>query len=152
MFNKNLMFFMVFLLSISFFSCSDKSSNDSNPVGIGGLGGTGGTGGDLTFTMGNITKQEDADGDGTVDNLFYFTAAPSAAVRITKVSFSLPAQQYNNSFTDDGTTEYAANAPVEVVGFLQNEITSGQQWTFIFEGTLAVDGKAFNVTSNYTVP
>lgn len=149
---KNILIYLTSMFLVLSIGCSDDASSNSNPVGIGGLGGTGGTGGDLTFTMGNITKQEDADGDGTVDNVFYFTAAPSAAVKITKVSFSLPAQQYNNSFTDDGTTEYAANAPVEVVGFLQNEITSGQQWTFIFEGTLAADGKAFNVTSNYTIP
>ncbi len=149
---KNILIYLtsiVFLLSIG---CSDDASSNSNPVGIGGLGGTGGPSGSVTFTIGNISKQEDADGDGTVDDLFYFTASPSAAVKMTKVSFSLPAQQYNNSFTDDGTTEYAANAPVDVVGFLKNEITTGQQWTFQFEGTLAADGKAFSVTSNYTVP
>ena len=149
---KNILLFLTSIVLAFSIGCSDDPSSDnSNPVGIGGLGG--GTGsGSVTFTMGNISKQEDADGDGTVDDLFYFTASPSAAVKITKVSFSLPAQQYNDSFTNDGITEYAANTPVEVVGFLKNEIATGQQWTFTFEGTLAADGKAFNVTSNYTVP
>lgn len=149
---KRLFLFIISFAFILSTGCSDDTGSGGTLTDPFGGGGTGGGGGSVTFTMGNVSKQQDADGDGTVDDLFYFTASPSAAVKITKVSFSLPAQQYNDSFTDDGTTEYAANTPIEVVGFLKNEITTGQQWTFTFEGTLAADGKAFNVTSNYTVP
>jgi hypothetical protein len=148
---KKIFFYIISIVFIVSTGCNDDSggSTITDPFG-GGTGGTGG--GSVSFTMGSITKQEDGDGDGNIEDIFYFTATPSVAVKMTKVTFSLPAQQYNNSITDDGTTTYAANTPVDVVGFFKNEITTGQQWTFQFEGTLAADGKAFNVTSNYTVP
>ena len=149
---KNILIFLTSIVLVFSIGCGDDASSNSNPVGIGGIGGTGGTGGSVIFTIGTISKQEDADGDGTVDDVIYFTASPSVAVKITKVTFSLPAQQYTDTTTDDGTTEYAANTPVAVAGYFKTEVTTGQQWTFQFEGTLAADGKAFNVTSNYTVP
>lgn len=126
--------FVVFL-----FGCSDDS-NDSNPVGLGGLGGTGGQG-SVSFTIGSTIGQQGG---------IIFTATPSVDVKITQVTVSLPAQQYTDVLQGDGTTVFNANQTAQLEEYVGTE--KGQQWTFQFEGTLAADGKAFDVTSNYTVP
>jgi hypothetical protein len=142
---KNLLKLAISISFIIIVGCSDGgNSSDANPVGIGTDG--------VTFSIGSINRQEDVDGDGNLDDVLYFTASPSVTVKITKVTFNLPSQNYTDSFSDDGITEYTANTPVEVVGFFKSEITSGQQWTFQFEGTTSSDNKTFNVTSNYKVP
>ncbi|MBK8944756.1 MAG: hypothetical protein IPM32_05715 [Ignavibacteriae bacterium] len=139
---KKLILLLLPILFLSITSCDD-SAGVTNPTGggIGGIGGGGGTGtGSVTFTIG--TSQGEQGG-------IYFTAAPSVAVKITKVTVSLPAQQFSDVLQGDGTTVYNANEAVllqEYVG-----VENGQQWTFQFEGSLAGNNQTFNVTSNYTV-
>jgi hypothetical protein len=142
---KKVVIFIILLLISIISACSDNTSGVTNP-GTGGLGGLGGigrggnTGGNVTFTIGTTDGQQ-----GGI--LFY--ATPSAAVKITQVTISLPAQQFNDILTDNGTTVYNAN---EAVGLREyTGIEAGQQWTFKFEGTLASNNTAFTVTSNYTV-
>lgn len=143
-----LIFAMSFILYVG---CNDNgNSSDTNPLGIGNDGNN--TGGTVTFKIETQKTQQDVDGDGNLDNVTYFTATPSVTITITKATYSLPAQQYTDSVTDDGTTEYQANVAVDVVGFYSDQITGGQNWEFQFEGKIVSNGQAFNVTSKYTVP
>ena len=138
---KKLTLYLLPVLFLIITSCDDNSGvTNPNGGGIGGIGGGGGGTGSVTFTIG--TSQGDQGG-------IYFTAAPSAAVKITKVTVSLPAQQFTDVLQGDGTTVYNANEAVlleEYVG-----VENGQQWTFQFEGSLANNNQTFNVKSNYTV-
>lgn len=118
-----------------------------NDSGVGGITdpfgtGTGGTtgGGNVTFT---ISAQQGQQG-------IIFLATPSVAVKLTKVTISLPAQNFNDVVQGDGTTVYNANQAVQIEEY--TGVASGQQWTFRFEGTIANNNQAYNVTSNYTVP
>ena len=136
---KNLFIITICLLFVGFIGCSDDTgSGVTDPFGTGGT--TGGTG-NVTFTMGSQQGE-----NGGV--LFYCT--PSVDVKITKVTCSLPAQNFNDELIDDGTTVYKANEAVGIQEY--SGVASGQQWTFKFEGTLASNNQVFNVTSNYTVP
>lgn len=136
---KNKLIYLLSLLLAFSIGCSDDSS-DSNPIGLGGLGGTGGQG-SVSFTIGSTNGQQGG---------IIFSATPSINVKITQVTVSLPAQQYTDVLEGDGTTVYNANQAVQLDEYVGAE--KGQQWTFKFEGTLAADGKAFDVTSNYTIP
>jgi hypothetical protein len=135
---------ILYLFSISILlitSCSDDSGGGTltDPFG-GGTGGTGGTGG-VTFTISSTQGNQ----GGVI-----FTASPSVDIKVTKVTVSLPAQQFNDVLTDPGTTVFPANQAVLLGEY--TGVATGQQWTFQFEGTLVSNNQAFNVTSNYTVP
>ena len=129
------------LISISFLvlcSCSDDSGGTvTDPFGTGGTGG--GTG-NVSFTISTTQGQQ-----GVI-----FVATPSASVKITKVTISLPAQQFNDVLQGDGTTVFNANEAVQLDEY--TGVATGQQWTFKFEGILANNNQAFDVTSNYTIP
>ncbi|MBK7104692.1 MAG: hypothetical protein IPH62_05360 [Ignavibacteriae bacterium] len=136
---KKIIIYFLPILFLAITSCDD-SAGITNPTG-GGIGGIGGGGtGSVTFTIG--TSQGEQGG-------IYFTAAPSVSVKITKVTVSLPAQQFTDVLQGDGATVYNANEAVllqEYVG-----VENGQQWTFQFEGTLASNNQTFSVNSNFTV-
>lgn len=135
---------ILYLFSISILliiSCSDDSGGGTltDPFG-GGTGGTGGTGG-VTFKISSTQGNQ----GGVI-----FTATPSVAVKITQVTLSLPAQQFNDVIQDDGTTVYEANVAAGLQEY--TGVESGQQWTFKFQGTIASNNQAFTVTQNYTIP
>ena len=135
---KNILIFLTSIMLIFSIGCSDDSSDsDSNPLGIGGLGGQG----SVSFTIGSTNGQQGG---------IIFTATPSVDVKITQVTVSLPAQQYTDVLQGDGTTVFSANQSAQLDEYVGAE--KGQQWSFKFEGTLAADGKVFDVTSNYTIP
>ncbi|MCB0730211.1 MAG: hypothetical protein KDC52_08945 [Ignavibacteriae bacterium] len=139
---KKLIIYFIPIVMIFVSSCSNDSGGTvTDPFGTGNNGGnTGGTG-NVTFTIGTTNGQQ----GGIV-----FTASPSVAVKITKVTLNLAAQNFTDVLTGDGTTVYNAN---EAVGLEEyTGVESGQQWTFQFEGTTSADNKAFNVTSNFTIP
>jgi hypothetical protein len=137
---KKLLFIFIPLLFLVLSSCSnDTGGGVTDPFGTGNNNNNGT--GNVTFTIGS---QQGTQGG----ILFYCT--PSVDVKITKVTCSLPAQNYTYPLTDDGTTIYNANVGYELMEF--TGVESGQQWTFKFEGTIASNNQAFNVTSNYTVP
>ncbi|MBK8944752.1 MAG: hypothetical protein IPM32_05695 [Ignavibacteriae bacterium] len=136
---KKIITIFLILSSIFIISCDDDTTGGvTDPFGTGGIGG--GTG-NVTFTIG---AQQGENGG------ILFFATPSVAVKITKVTCSLPAQNFNDVVEGDGTTIFNANESVGIEEY--TGVTSGQQWTFKFEGTLASNNQAFNVTSNYTVP
>lgn len=134
---KIIVAFSFLLLIIS--ACNDNSGGGiTDPFGA-GPGGNTGTG-NVTFTMSAQQGQQ-----GVI-----FLATPSVSVKITKVTVSLPAQQFNDVIQGDGTTVYNANQAVQLDEY--TGVASGQQWTFKFEGNLASNNQAYNVTSNYTIP
>lgn len=127
----------IVFLAILFLGCDDDSNTGvTDPFGGGTNAGTG----NVTFSMSAIQGQQ-----GVI-----FIATPSAAVKITKVTVSLPAQQFTDVLTDDGTTVFNANEGVQLDEY--TGVESGQQWTFNFEGSLVNGGQSFNVASNYTIP
>jgi len=129
---------IVVLAFIGLLSCSDDQGGTvTDPFGTGGTGGTGG----VTFTVSSTQGNQ----GGVI-----FTATPSVDVKITKVTLSLPAQQFNDVLQGDGTTVYPANQAVQLDEY--TGVATGQQWTFQFEGNLASNNQAFNVTANYTIP
>ena len=141
---KKLKYYTLFLaLIFSSIACSDSSSGGgvTDPFG-GGNNNTGG--GAVTF---KITSRPDQQG-GTI-----FSATPSVAVKVSKVTISVPAQQYSETFQFDGTTVVNANVTEALIQYPAGSgVASGQQWTFKFEGTLASNNQAYTATSNYTIP
>ncbi len=133
---------LVSLIAIIVTGCRDNGTSGTitDPFGTGtGLGNNNTPG--VTFTVRTVQGQQ----GGTI-----FTATPSVSVKITKVTISLPAQQFEDVIYGDGTTVYQGNQTVMIQEYLGVE--AGQQWTLKFEGTLANNNQAFNVTTNYTVP
>jgi hypothetical protein len=134
---KKILSLTILLLISLNIGCNDDSGGTvTDPFGGGSNTGTG----NVTFTISAMQGQQ-----GIV-----FIATPNASVKLTKVTVSLPAQQFTDVLTDDGTTVFNANEPVQLEEY--TGVSSGQQWTFKFEGSLANGGQAFNVTSNYTIP
>jgi len=140
---KKLVFILIPMIFITLTSCSNDNggTGTTDPFGTGGT--TGGTG-NVTITISSSQEQ-----DGSV----IFSGTPSAAVTLSKLTVSVPAEQYTESFQFDGTTVVNANQTEGLVQYPANSgIASGQKWTFQFEGTLASNNQAYNVTSNYTIP
>ncbi len=135
---------LIALVIITGTGCSNDSAGGggiTDPFGTGGLGGN--TGG-VTFTIASKSDQQ----GGTI-----FSAKPSAAVKVSKVTIGVPAQQYSETFQFDDTIVLNANVAVDFIQYPAGSgVTSGQQWTFQIEGTLANNNQAYNVTSNYTIP
>lgn len=135
---KKLILVFVSLLFIWITGCSDDAGGTvTDPFGSGGTSGTG----NVTFTIASTQGQQGG---------IIFTATPSVSVKITKVTVSLPAQQFNDVIQGDGTTVFNANEAAQIEEY--TGVASGQQWKFQFEGTLVSNNQAFNVTSNYTIP
>ncbi|MFZ1292020.1 MAG: hypothetical protein WAR79_18125 [Melioribacteraceae bacterium] len=136
---KKFLSIILVVSSILIISCDDDATGSvTDPFGTGGIGG--GTG-NVTFTIGSQQGEQ-----GGI--LFYCT--PSVAVKITRVTCSLPAQNFTDVVEGDGTTVFNANSAYGIEEY--TGVASGQQWTFKFEGTLTSNNQAFTVTSNYTVP
>lgn len=137
---KRLIIYLLPILIMTLASCSEDSTGTvTDPFGTGGIGG--GNNSAVTFTISSTNGQQ-----GEV----IFNATPSVSVKITKVTVSLPAQQFTDPLAGDGTTVYNANQAVTLETY--TGVASGQQWTFQFEGTIESNNQTFNVTSNYTVP
>ena len=134
---KKLMLVFISFLFIWITGCSDDEGGTiTDPFGTGGTSGTG----NVTFTISSTQGQQ-----GVI-----FIATPSVSIKITRVTVSLPAQQFNDVLTDDGTTTYNANEAVQLDEY--TGVASGQQWTFKFEGTIVSNNQTYSVTSNYTIP
>lgn len=132
---KKILSAILILATLIIISCDDDATGSiTDPFGTGGTG-------SVTFTVGSQQGE-----NGGI--LFY--ASPSVAVKITQVTCSLPAQNFNDVVEGDGTTVYNANEAVGIEEY--TGVNSGQQWTFKFEGTIASNNQAFTKTSNYTVP
>lgn len=85
---------------------------------------------------------------GNVD----FTATPSADVKLTKLVITLPASNFSDTLTDNGTTVYTAGTAY-TLGREYQGVTQGQQWKFFFTGTLASDNTPFtDLAVDYTIP
>ena len=140
---KKIFLFSGFFLLLLIYACSDDAvSGVTSPLG-GGIGGTGGTG-TVTITISSRVGQQGE----TI-----FSGTPSAAVTLSTLTVSVPAQQYSESFNFDGTTVVNANVTEDLVQYPANSgVARGQQWTFQFQGALASNNQAFNVTANYTIP
>ena len=140
---KLLYFSIITILLSSLVSCSDDSSGGvTDPFGSGNGQGSGT--GNVTIA---ISFQSDQQGGGV------FSGTPSVAVKLNKLTVSVPAQQYTESFQFDGTETAQANVAEAFLQYAAGSgIATGQQWTFQFEGTIAADGNAFNITSNFTIP
>ena len=135
---KKLITIIISFVLLTFVGCSDDAGGTvTDPFG-GGNNNTN-TGG-VTFSISAMQGQQ-----GII-----FVATPSVNVKITKVTVSLAAQNFNDVLTDDGTHVYNANEGIQIEEY--TGVASGQQWSFRFEGSLASNNQAFNVTSNYTVP
>lgn len=125
---------LLIFFSLIIFSCKKDSSNPSSPI-------IGGSTGSVTFTIGQRQGNQ-----GII-----FTAKPSAAVIITQITVSLPAQSYQDVLQGDGQTVFQSGQTYDLDEY--TGVASGQLWTFKFEGKLgSAQGQLYTVTSNYTVP
>lgn len=137
---KTILFLISIILVLSTACSDDQGGSVTDPFGTGGIGGTG----NVTFT---ISSKLDQQGGAT------FSATPSVAIKLSKITASVAAQQYSESAQYDGATVINANVTEEFAEYPAGSgVASGQQWTFQFEGTLASNNHAYNVTSNYTIP
>ncbi len=136
MMKKVIGFLLLLTLIVTFSSCKKDGSSNPTSVGVG----TGGTG-SITFTIGQ--RQGNQGG-------IMFTAKPSAAATVTQITVSLPAQNFNDVLQGDGQTVFQGGTVYDLDEY--TGVTSGQQWTFKFEGKLGgAQGQPYDVTSNYTV-
>lgn len=142
---KRIIIYTISLALMLINACSDNASGTiTGPGGIGGPGGGGTGGGGLNIT---ISSQKDQQGG------YIFSGTPNQAITVSKITAAVPALNYTESVPFDGQTVVQANTTEDFIQYDANGgVASGQQWTFQFEGTLAADGKAYNVTSNYTIP
>lgn len=139
---KKIALFIILTILVLLTGCGKDSSN--NPIISGGGGTVGGGNGSVTFTVSSETDQQGG---------IIFSASPSVSVKVTKVTVSVPAQQYTESFQLDGTTVVNANVSAQFLQYPTNSgVASGQKWTFKFEGKLASNNKVFDTTANYTIP
>ena len=130
---------IIFLLV--FTACSKDEGNATSPFGSGG---TGGGNGNLTIT---ISSKQGQQGE-TI-----FTATPSVAISLSKLTVSVPSEQYTESFQFDETFVAEANVTQDLLEYPAGSgVASGQQWTFQFEVKYAATSEAYTVTSNYTIP
>lgn len=135
------LFLSFFLLMFLFSACSNDEAGATSPLGDGG---TGGGDGNLTIT---VSSRQDQEG-GTI-----FTATPNIAITLSKLTVSVPSEQYTESFEFDGSFVAEANITQELLQYPAGSgVASGQQWTFQFEGNYAATSQAYTVTSNYTIP
>ena len=134
---KNKVLYIISAALIVITGCKKDSS--TNPLIPGG-----GTTSEVTI---KINSQLDQQG-GAI-----FSGSPNVAVKVTKITASVPAQQYTESFNFDGTNVINANVSTQFLQYPANSgVASGQKWTFQFEGNLADNNQAFIVTSDYTIP
>ena len=131
--------FIISTILVLLTGCGKDSS--TNPLSLnGGKGSSGG----VTI---KINSQLDQQG-GAI-----FSGSPSTDIKVSKITVSVPAQQYTESFQLDGTTVSKANVNVAFLEYPANSgVASGQKWTFKFEGKLASNNQAFDTTINYTIP
>lgn len=130
-------------LLLIFTACSKDEGNATSPFGN-GTNGTGGGDGNLAITISSKQNQEGA----TI-----FTATPNVAISLSKLTVSVPAEQYTESFQFDETFVAEANVTQNLVEYPAGSgVASGQEWTFKFEGKFAATSEAYTVTSNYTIP
>jgi hypothetical protein len=135
---KNL-FYLVIILLVIFAGCDN---NTTGPVSGGGATGGGGGGGGT----GNVTIQVQGQADGQGN--YIFNINPSAAINLTSVTASVPAQQYEETFNIN--EQFQAGTFQGILQYPANVIQTGMQFTFKFVGTTG--GQNFDVTTNYTVP
>ena len=120
------------------FNSCKSNSNPTDSGGIGGIGGGGG--GSVTFT---ITQAAGSQG-GIV-----LYGAPSVAVTVTNVNYSVANSTTKGDIQGDGTTVFPANQPVSISEF---NAQAGLKYTLIFTGKLgSATGTAYTATSNYTI-
>lgn len=140
---RNLILYLISFVLIVGAACSDDAGGTiTDPFGGGGTGGDG---------TGNVTISVSFKGDQQGGGIF--SGTPSVAIKVSKITASIPAQQYTESLQFDGTTVVNANVSEDFIQYQANSgIASGQQWTFLFEGTLASNNQAYSVTSNFVIP
>lgn len=141
---KKLIFIKIIFISFLLITgCSKKDGTPTDPFGTGNGDGNGKGDGSVNITITSRNEQGNT----------IFSATPNAAITLSKLTVSVPAEQYNESFQFDGTTVVNANDTEDLIEYPAGSgVASGQQWTFQFEGTLAATNKTYNVTSNYTIP
>ena len=120
------------------FNSCKSNSNPTDSGGIGGIGGGGG--GSVTFT---ITQAAGSQG-GIV-----LYGAPSVAVTVTNVNYSVVNSTAKGDLPFSGTTVYPANHPIPIAEF---NAQAGLKYVLIFTGKLgSATGTDYTATSNYTV-
>ncbi len=136
------------MCTIFFFGCSNDSGN---PTGVGGVGGTGGdTGGGNNTGNVNIEVGVAQDNQGNI--LFGFN--PGAAITIATIVVSQADQGINETINNPDPTQQFE--PVQAGNYYsfyqpQQQLQTGQQWSFKFTGTIVQGGANYTKTINYTV-
>ncbi len=137
------------MCTISFFGCSNDSGN---PTGVGGVGGSGGDTGGGNNT-GNVTLDIGLaqDNQGSI----FFGVNPDVAITITTIVVTQAAQGINETITNPDPAQQFE--PVQSGNYYtfyepqQQQLQTGQQWTFKFTGTIVQGGANYSKTVNYTV-
>lgn len=135
---KKIISLVLLLFIVCYTGCSDNSTDAG---GIGGIGGGNTGGGTVTFA---IMTQDGQNGG------IEFLCKPSVDVTLTSVNVKVAAVTFDETYDCDGVTVYSRNDY-----HLINEytgVTSGMQFVFRFIGKTTPENKAFDVSTNYTVP
>ncbi len=141
--------FLLTMCTIFFFGCSNDSGN---PTGVGGVGGTGGdTGGGNNTGNVNLEVGLAQDNQGNI----FFGVNPDVAVTITSIVVTQADQGINETVTNPDPAQQFE--PVQAgnyytfYGVQQQQLQTGQKWSFKFSGKIVEGNETYSKTVNYTV-
>ncbi len=136
---KKIISLVLLLFLVCYTGCSDNPTDGGTLGGIGG-GNTGG-GSTVTFT---IMSQDGQNGGKEI------LAKPNVDVTLTSVNVKVPEVDFDETYEGDGTTVFSKNEWALINEY--TGVTSGMKFVIHFVGKTSPDNKAFDVTSNYTIP
>jgi hypothetical protein len=141
---KKLLFTFFLTLLVVFYGCSNNDSVTGSGSGLGGSDG----GTDVGTNSGSVTIQVKGENDGQGYYIFYIK--PSVAINLESVTATVTSESYEQ--TIDVNTQFTAGTFQACLQYPENNIQTGLKFSFKFVGTLKSNDKAFEVTTNYTIP
>jgi hypothetical protein len=146
---KKLIFFALiplFLFMITGCSNNGGGTGTTDPFGIGSIGNNGGDGtGNVTFQVALVQ-----DNQGTLE----FGFNMDVSVKLTSVVVTEADLNINDTVDNpnpDQTIDPAETGSYYAFYQPQQQLQTGQKWSFKFSGTIADGGAAYTQTVNYTV-
>lgn len=135
---KTINYLIITLFFITFSYCSKD-----NPTSPGDGGGLGGGTSDVNFNVEIVQDQQ-----GTT----YFGIKPSADIKLNTLKITQAQQGIDETITNQNPETVFPKDEFITIEVNQNVLVSGQQWSFVINGSLAQGGQTFNKTVNFTVP
>lgn len=144
------LFSLMFLVLIGCSSDMPTQSGNNNPFGGGlGTGGNGGGGfggggqtGSVTYT---VELSQDQQG-------YFFVCKPSVDVKVSTIQVTQQQSNINETLNNPNPDQIVKAGQFITINIGAELLQSGQQWRFVFTGTLANGGQTYSATATCTIP